>query len=107
MFDDVVITEELDKYNSNINRIHLFNLNGVFIPLSVFLNAAYEAFESTNKEDLKKYIKIKATLPSVTYKSDGELKIDDWYKYIDEKKNNFKMEIHFFKNFVDFIKENI
>ena len=44
VFDDVAITDQLDDQASSINRIHVFNLGNIYIPLSVFLQAAYEAF---------------------------------------------------------------
>jgi hypothetical protein len=37
LFDDVVITDALDNYSSSVNRIHVFNLGGIYVPLSVFL----------------------------------------------------------------------
>jgi hypothetical protein len=42
LFDDLQITESMD--NIKTQAIHLFNLDGVYIPLSVFLRAALYPF---------------------------------------------------------------
>lgn len=105
LFDDVVITEELDKKASNINRIHLFNLNGIFIPLSVFLEGAYNAFYGLTEEVLADYVKINFSLSAINPNEKAREK--DWKTFAYEKKKNTKMEIHFFGDFVNFIIKHI
>jgi len=55
LFDDLQIPE----VEEGVNFVHLMNLNGIYIPLSTFLFAAYNAFMQSSKPDeADKYVKV-------------------------------------------------
>lgn len=106
LFDDVVITDALDEYHSTTNRIHLFNLNGIMVPLSVFLEGVAVAIEN-NWTELADYIVIKLHAPRITPNDDPILDENDWIKFYNQRLSENKLNIHFFGDFNDFIYRNI
>jgi len=60
LFDDVVISESLKEQGSKVNRIHVFNLGNVYVPLSTFLKATGEALNNIN-DDYMNFVKVKVT----------------------------------------------
>ena len=106
MFDDVVISDELQSEGlSDINRMHVFNLNNIYVPFSVLLKGLYDALQSTQK-DYKRIVNIGFSPMSLNYQEqkDGLTKTD-WTKLYNSTLIKSKFHIHFFKNFADFIKE--
>lgn len=107
LFDDVAITEGLNDHLTSLQKIHLFNLNGILVPLSIFLQAAADAF-STNQDSLKDYVKVTFSASSVSWpNSDGDTKLteQDWIKFYNEKLKANRVAVKFFGDFVNFIKQ--
>ena len=104
LFDDLQIDD--NSYGITTQAIHLFNLDGIYIPLSVFLNAALYAFENLPEKS--------ADYVNVTFESkfnykrqtDG-LQEEDWTKLYQDRMNESSIDIHFFGDFINFIKTNI
>lgn len=107
LFDDVVITDQLDNNMSSVSRIHVFNLGGILVPLSVFLQGAYNALVSI-QGDYTEYVSVKYHAAKISYSEqiDG-LTLSDWdglYSYVISKS---KVTIHFFGNFMNFVQSNL
>jgi len=100
LFDDLSITEVPNK----INIIHIFNLSGVYMPLSVYLEAAKEGIMAT-KADMEGFVKI-------GFHGDGTEAKTPWTRTVFEefrlgRITKTTISIHFMKNFVDFIAQHI
>lgn len=107
LFDDITITDALDDIHSTTTVIHLFNLDGVMVPLSVFLEAAYIAF-SQNTLEYENYVKVHFSpggSKEPNYLKDG-LTMSDWDEFYNDKLQNSKVTIHFFGDFINFIKQH-
>ena len=83
LFDDIDMDIGL-----NVNAIHLFNLDGVYMPLSSFLFAAYDT--------LKDFSTLDKSMVSVSYKpagvgyqkvGAGELTKELWIKTAEKKQS--------------------
>lgn len=104
LFDDVVITEELNKNVSSIKRIHVFNLDNIYVPLSVFLEATLFALE--NSLDYTNFVNVEISPAELSYseQTDG-LTEQDWNNLYNQSINNGKVAMHFFGNFINFISQ--
>lgn len=107
LFDDVVITDALDDYSSSVNRIHVFNLGGIYVPLSVFLQSAHGALTSISG-DFRNYVNVKYHATSIPYaeQKDG-LTQEDWNQLYNHVISKSTIAIHFFGDFMSFIQGNL
>lgn len=107
LFDDIVITDTLDDYSSSMNRIHVFNLGGIYVPLSVFLESAYQALNSISGQ-YQEYINVKYHATSIPYaeQKDG-LTRSDWVELYNHVISKSTIAIHFFGDFMQFIQKNL
>ena len=81
MFDDIGIDEVENSLGANFvdGAIHIFNLNGVYIPLSVYLNALYKALKQTENNNYEDYAKVDILDDNkVAYVSENLLTRDKW-----------------------------
>ena len=106
LFDDVAITESLEPSMQGPNSIHVMNLNGIYIPFSVFLEAAVQAFSNLKTEDYTNYINVHFTSSSGKYtpQTDG-LTLSDWEDYRNARMRSSAVTFHFFGDFVNFINQ--
>lgn len=101
LFDDIDIKNFVP---TQPQAIHLLNLDGVYIPLSVFLEAACEAFAVSVEESEKLvHVTFHETNEIKEYNTDNILTESDWHKFRLERLKNSSINVHFFGNFVDFI----
>lgn len=105
LFDDL----QFSGVPEGTNFIHVMNLDGVYIPLSTFLFAAYYAFEKTSKPtEAEKYVKVTIEQTFKGYKNDNEyLEMNDWTQFYNQRLSEIQITTHFFGDFVNFIKDNI
>lgn len=105
VFDDVVITDELNNNASSISRIHVFNLGNIYIPLSVFLQAVYDALRQMNN-DFTNYVNVHISPAKISYKEqiDG-LTQSDWEQLYQDTVTSGHVAFHFFGNFVQFVSQ--
>ena len=102
LFDDI----DMD-INLNVQAIHLFNLDGIYMPLSCFLLAAYDTlkeFETLSRD----MVSVHYTPKSVNYqKATGEgedvLNKQRWEDIATKKQSQTELSIHFFKEFPKYI----
>ena len=96
LFDDI----DMDL-NTPAKAIHLFNLDGIYVPLSSFLFAAYDSLKDFEKAS-KDYV-------SVSYRPQAVIPEDNivglsWEEAKINKLDQTSIKIHFFKNFTNYIK---
>ena len=100
LFDDLAITD----VPNNVNIIHVFNLSGIYMPLSVYLEATKHGILATQK-DMEGFVKI-------GYHSGGTEQELPWtlgsfIHFREGRMTKSTISIHFMKNFVDFLTEHI
>ena len=107
LFDD--FTSIGNAGRSDITALHLFNLNGIYIPLSFFLKLIAEAMMDVRKQP-EGYLKVKVKSPKILW-PDNDLasrKIysqEDWDRQRDDSLNNTRISIRFLRNFVDIVEK--
>lgn len=106
LFDDIVITDQLDDNLSSPSRIHVFDLGGVYIPLSVFLEGVYFSLQGIEGQ-FDDYVKVKYHATNIPYaeQTDG-LTESDWQTLYGHVISKSTISIHFFGNFIEFISAN-
>lgn len=107
LFDDLTISG-----SHSINRIHILNLSGIYMPLSIYLEAMMEAIVQLTREasaSMDGFVKVdfvsrpgESGAQSPWYNGKA-----DWEQYRNDVINQSYVDIHFFKNFADFIASNI
>lgn len=107
MFDDVLISQELAEEVQGIHRLHVFNLNNIYVPLSVLLKGLHDALVSASK-DYKNIVNVGMSTGEVGYKEQKDgLSKQDWTSLYNTALTKTKFHIHFFKNFADFIAQSL
>lgn len=104
LFDDIDMDNGL-----GVNAVHLLNLDGVYVPLSCFLYAAYESLSNFEKasEDL---VKVSYSPKSVDYQpssASDPLTKKKWQNTVKSKHDQDSIKISFFQNFPQYIKKNL
>ena len=106
MFDDLQVPDLTREVNTNY--VHFMNLDGIFIPFSLFLFALYKSFINvTRSKDYQKYvnIKIKDTYTQTWKNNDNKLTPEDWSELYQDKLQATKIDAHFFGDFVNYIRK--
>lgn len=108
MFDDVAITQELSSEGlSSVNRLHVFNLNNIYVPFSVLLKGLYESLIKLGN-DYKQYVNVGFSPFELNYsKQQDELTKKDWDDLYNNSLVKTKFRIHFLKTFSNFIRESL
>lgn len=106
LFDDVTIAENLIP--PDINAIHIFNLDNIYIPFSVFLEAAYSALNNIDPDDYRRFVNVNFVSEPYQYKdqTDGLEKLD-WIIERQRREEKSYIKYYFFGDFVNFIKQYI
>ena len=111
MFDDIGIDEVENSLGANFvdGAIHVFNLNGVYIPLSVYLNALYKALKQVESNDYRDYAKVNIIVDhKAKYTSQKNLLTrENWQEVHKQRYNQDLLEVHFMGNFREIIKQMI
>jgi hypothetical protein len=77
LFDDLQIDDNFG--NISTQAVHLFNLDGVYIPLSVFLYAALEAFQKSADRS-RDFVNVTYNSKFNYKKQKDGLQEEDWVK---------------------------
>lgn len=104
LFDDLDMDIGL-----KVNAIHLFNLDGIYIPLSSFLFAAYETLQDLEKLS-SDMVSVDYKPKSVDYKRSQEgdwLTRSKWIATVDKKQTESVISVHFFKQFPRYVSERL
>lgn len=110
LFDDVDTIG--DEMSNGTNHVHLFNLNGIYLPLSLILYLLYFSFiksikaikegnsgvSSTMKINRGNLVTVKISgLENIKYKSDSEYEVNWWNKQRDEAMRDITVTIDFLR----------
>ena len=84
------------------NAIHLFNLNNIYIPFSIFLEAVQNAMEDL---DYRAYVNTKIHPHPYSYipVTDRALTEEDWIREREIRYKGTSVTYRFFQNFTSFI----
>lgn len=101
LFDDFTSIGEMNI--GGANALHVFNLNGNFVPLSVLLFELAEAAEQA-KSDVTGIVRVDLEVPPILYPDEGTG--IGWEYWVEQKADtlaNTKVSIHFLKNLRDIL----
>lgn len=103
LFDDLTITAA----PTGVNRVHLLNLSGFYMPLSVYMDALIHAAASAEKE-MYKYVNTKfvgkGELPSEGGWPNGT---GDFESFRERRVSESYLEVHFMKDIANFITSHV
>lgn len=101
-----LLFDDFTKIGEEGNVVHIFNLNGVRIPLSALLLSAGNALLRLEGRisDLAKFASIQISIPkTLTYTKEepnnGIFFLNKWEEQREKAKTEFSLSIHFYKNF--------
>ena len=97
LFDDINM-----DLKGNVQGVHLFNLNGIYIPLSVFLQKAYQTINKFEGNP-GSYVHVNYKPESVDYQRTNMLTQDYWEFYRQKKMKQDGLSFHFFRDFTQYI----
>ena len=101
LFDDLEITGA-----TGINRIHLLNLSGIYLPLSVYFHGLIDAIQNTRTE-VSNFVSVRfkpAGAGGAASPWQGE---EDWRAFRETQLNNSTIDVHFMRNFAQFITSQV
>lgn len=105
LFDDLSI----EIPTGGINRVHLFNMSGVYVPLSVFLEATLHSLLSA-QQHAEDFVKVNF-LPGGPTSGEGYRPWgDDWSqfeRFRQDRTRQSYITVHFMKDFANFITQNV
>ena len=103
LFDDLTITAA----PTGVNRVHLLNLSGFYVPLSVYMGALIQATSSAEKE-MYRYVNTKfvgkGELPPAGGWPGGT---SDFEAFRERRVNESYLEVHFMKDIANFITSHV
>lgn len=104
LFDDLTI-----EGSHSINRIHLLNLSGIYMPLSVFLEGIQKAIEGTIMSgSAKDFVSVSfSAKPSASVAASPWESERDWEDFREERLNQSYVNVHFMRNFAQFITSQV
>ena len=102
LFDDLTITGDL----GGVNRVHLLNLSGFYMPLSVYLGAVLNAARSA-EEDVSKYASAHFYGHGKPPQEHGWSGSGDFDTFRQTRLDESRIEIKFMANIVEFITSRI
>lgn len=102
LFDDLTITGDL----GGVNRVHLLNLSGFYMPLSVYLGAVLNAARSA-KEDVSNYASAHFYGHGEPPQAHGWSGSGDFDTFRQTRLDESRIEIKFMANIADFIMSRV
>lgn len=100
LFDDLTI-----EGSHSINRIHLLNLSGIYMPLSVYLEGIQKAIQGTIMSgSTKDFVSVSfSARPSASTAAAPWTDEQDWKDFRDARLNQSYVDVHFMRNFAQFM----
>lgn len=102
LFDDLEITVTAP----GLNRIHILNLSGFYVPLSVYLEGLIDAIINT-REDMKGFVNISFHAAGSDGAASPWHSKEDFNDFRDIQLDNSLIDVHFMRNFAQFITSHI
>lgn len=105
LFDDIDVQNFVPTEPA---AVHLLNLDGIYIPLSVFLQAAHDAFrKSVLDSERFVHVSFHEAKKDTRYNQDNVLTQQDWIDFRAARMDQTYLSFHFFGDFVNFIAEHL
>lgn len=100
LFDDLDMSFTVPQ---GVNLIHVFNLSGIYIPLSIYLESVQHALLEAQQE-IDQLVHIHISYPKI--------QTDPWTetafkKFRQDRVDNTIFNVYFFENFINFIASNL
>lgn len=109
LFDDfqTIGNEIANSSQTKINCLHVMNLNGIYVPLSVLLGLLAKAFQSQTKGNIDSIAKVTISTKPILYNYEknppilapGETSIKYWNEQRDIAQQETKITVKFLKSF--------
>lgn len=100
MFDD--ITESVvEDAEQAANIIHLYNLDGIYLPFSTILESIYAGLKSAEKANKQVSVSFHSRSEDYEPQSDG-LQLADWQAFRDARMKDSFVSFHFMQGFAQF-----
>ena len=96
LFDDLQISKPA---NSGVNRVHLLNLGGIYMPASVYLQATLQGLQSVGNFSVDEMVQVEFD-PSTT--EAGSSTKSNWDSFHKERLKS-KINIHFLAGYTNFM----
>lgn len=101
LFDDI---STIGTNENPVKALHIFDLDGIYIPLSILLFKIGKAIEETQKAPAS-LISVDIKAPHILYENAESYSMEMWNKQRAEALENTKVSAHFFKDFFNFMKQ--
>lgn len=101
LFDDI---STIGTNDNPVKALHIFDLDGIYIPLSVLLFKIGKAIEETQKAPAS-LISVDIKAPRILYENAEEYSMEMWNEQRKAAKANTKVSAHFFKDFFNFMQQ--
>lgn len=102
LFDDL----SFSGIPTGTNIVHVFNLSGIYVPLSIVLEGVYNGLMGIQGADLSAYVDVSVSASSDTppaWKKDES----SWTSFRNTKMANNKVTVHFLKDFASIISQYV
>lgn len=101
LFDDI---STVGTNEDPVRVLHIFDLDGIFIPLSILLFKIGKAIEEAQKAPAS-LISVDIKAPHILYDNVESYSMEMWDNQRKEAMANTKVSAHFFKDFFNFMKQ--
>lgn len=103
LFDDIGLDFEAETEGPR--AVHLFNLDGIYVPLSSFLFAAYESLRDLEGMVQQNMVSVSYEPEDIGYTKaeKGELDKKRWQETVAIKQKQPALSVHFFRDFPEYI----
>lgn len=106
LFDDLSFDESIIP--NGINVIHVFQLSGIYVPLSIILEGVKRGVGNIGNTDLSSYVEVdfkaSSDIPDSWSKDDGE---EVFIDFRNTKMKNNTLSVNFLRSFASVISENV
>lgn len=105
LFDDInfSVEQHFKTYSSDANVIHILNLSGILMPLSVILNGIYKSLKQLDSHELESWVKVDVKPHPISLEPNKAYSSTDWDNAFQTNQENAQVELHFMKNFVSYL----
>lgn len=97
LFNDLTI--EIAQSGANSNSVHLFNLGGLYLPLSLFLERAARAMDDLER-NFRDFVYVEVLTNDGAYSPRTILEQKDWVQEANARRAASKISMHFLRNFM-------
>lgn len=104
VFDDIALNvSEGTSFAFSDKSVHIFNLSGIYMPLSIVLQGIYESLISINTSNLSSWVSTTISANSVALASNRFYDEADWNNTFANNLKGVSIKMEFMKNFREFM----